>query len=388
MQDLRVEVYRGLDEFASLREPWNDLWDRSHATQPICRAEGIEAWCHHFAGRQKLVVICCWRSGRLVGAIPLVLFRLGPFSIFRRVTNCWSDAGDLLIDSSENLHFVADALAKAMRKHSIGFGFLEDVPLDAPQWVGFQRALRDNGGSIYVSSHQPVGVVDVVNQWDHYFKSVSGNHRSAIKRSLRKLEQEAELRVERLQQLSADELAEKLEVALEIEHLGWKGAEQSSVRSSPVTVAYLKQEALELMKAGCLDLWFLYANDKPIAFEYCHFARGTCYSHKIGYDPDYAKFGPGRLLRYFQLQQLIEDDSCQVFDMLGTLCPSKAKWATRSYRFGRVYFSNGKPIPRTILAAIRGAKLVIGRLRSAPHVTVPKLGATRALGQGSLHGSP
>ena len=269
-----------------------------------------------------------------------------------------------------------------MRKHSIGFGFLEDVPLDAPQWLGFQHALQDIGGTIYVSSHQPVGVVDVVDQWQHYFKSVSGNHRSAIKRSLRKLEHEAELRIERLQHLSADELEQKLDVALEIEHRSWKGAEGSSVRSSPVTVAYLKQEALEMMKAGCLDLWFLYANEKPIAFEYCHLAKGTCYSHKIGYDPEYARFGPGRLLRYFQLQQLIEDDNCQVLDMLGTLCPSKAKWATRSYRFGRVYFSSGQLVPRAILVAIRGAKLAINRLRSAPHATVPKLGATRALGHG------
>lgn len=381
MQDVRVTVCRGLVEITSLRDSWNDLWDRSYPTQPICRAEGIEAWCQHFLGRQKLVVLCCWCRGRLVGALPLVRSRSGPMSIFRRLTNCWADAGDLLIDSSENLDLVAAALAKALREHSIGFGFLEDVPLDAPQWMGFQQALSSNGGSIYVSSHQPVGVVDVVDQWPHYFKSVSGNHRSAIKRSLRKLEQEAELRVERAQQLTADELAAKLDVALDIEDRGWKGAERSSVRSSPVTVAYFKQEATEIMNAGCLDLWFLYANEKPIAFEYCHLAKGTCYSHKIGYDPEYARFGPGRLLRYFQLQQLIQDDRCQVFDMLGSLCDSKAKWATRSYRFGRVYISNGKPMPGSILAAFRHAKLAMQRIRSTPPSTVPKLGATRALSQ-------
>ena len=83
-------------------------------------------------------------------------------------------------------------------------------------------------------------------------------------------------------------------------------------------------------------------DDAPIAFEYCHLVKGNCHSYKIGYDENFKKFGPGRLLRKMQLEHLMnqveggDTPTTTALDTMGLLCSTKAKWVTRDYRVGRM----------------------------------------------------
>ena len=94
---------------------------------------------------------------------------------------------------------------------------------------------------------------------------------------------------------------------------------------------YFHREARLMRDNGMLDLWMMKLNNDVIAFEYCQYSKGTCFSHKISFDPNWQKFSPGRVLRSYQLERYHEDPSSKSLDTLGVLCGAKAKWVTRTY---------------------------------------------------------
>src|SRR5262249_10588676 len=71
--------------------------------------------------------------------------------------------------------------------------------------------------------------------------------------------------------------------------------------------------------------------------EYCHYSKGSCYSHKISFDPDFERFSPGKVLRCLQLEQYHQDPTAESLDTLGVLCEAKAKWVTRTYKSSRCF---------------------------------------------------
>lgn len=376
MSDYQLVVIPQLDDLFARATTWNDLWSRSYTSQPTARAEGVAHWIRSFAQPEEFRALCVEHDGRLVAALPLVHDHLrGVCPVYKLPVNCWANSGDLLLDVSLDPSRIVTCLMSGLEDLSTSLFSFEEITLDAPQWTAFRQALHLHRGEYFIASENPVGVVDVLHDWDAYQRSWSSNHRGAIRRSFRKLEKEGRVKVERVQRASPSELGELMSTAFEIENRSWKGDAGSSILKSTGLPEYMLQEAQLVSDAGYLDLWFLYFNERPISFEYCHFAKGVCYSHKIGYEPDYARFGPGRMLRYLQLEQYHQDPSCRLFDMLGLLCDSKAKWATRTYQVGHLYASIGDPIARWMLKGYAWSKPRLNNMRGKTPPVVPPLGA-------------
>ena len=296
--------------------------------------------------------------------------------------NCWANAGDLMIDPSIDIPAALDSALACLERDRVGLLSLDEILLDAPQWIALRDAVGHRNGQCYVAKQAGVGVVDVLHDWQRYEKSWSGNHRGGIKRSRRKLEKQGDLRAEIYRSPSGEQLEQLIRTAFEIEDRSWKGEAGSSVLKTPGMFEYMLSEARTMSDAGCLDLWFLYFNGAPIAFEYCHFAKGICFSHKIGFEPEFAKSGPGRLLRYLQLEHYHCDSECQLFDMLGTLCETKAKWATRTYRVGKMHLSIGSRIGGMMLQSLAWAHPRLRWIRGRTASANPKLGAAGLLETG------
>ena len=329
-----------------------------------------------FAPEKQITAICIEAEGKLVAAILLFRDTLrGIYTVYKLPVNSWANSGDLLIDQAIDSTPVLEVLIEGIEQHSMSLLCLDEISLESPQWFDFERAVQHRAGHIFVTEVHPVGVIDVLHDWDNYEKSWSANHRGAVKRTLRKLEKQGDLRLERFPSLSGQQLADLMKTAFDIEDRSWKDQAGSSVKRSAGILEYMLREAQLVAEAGYLDLWFLYFDEAPISFEYCHCSKGTCFSHKIGYEPEFAKFGPGRLLRYLQLQQYHANDQCRLFNMMGTFCESKAKWATRSYQVGRMYASVGSKLSNAMLRGFAWARPTWQSIRGESATTVPKLGA-------------
>ncbi|MEM1069179.1 MAG: GNAT family N-acetyltransferase [Planctomycetota bacterium] len=355
---------------------WDALWHRSECRLPSCLAAGLELWRETFASNNELTALVAADGRSFQAALPLVRSRKGGLRSFQLPADCTVVAGDLLVDprdEGEAIEQIADGLCSLPD----GLLIFEGIEIEAARWQKLIGCLQERGLTLHQSRGHDVGVVDILHDWDAYRSSWSKNHRSAIKRTQNKLNAQGEVSVQRLQAASDAELESALEACFAMEDRSWKGQNGTSILQTPGLRDYYHAEAKLMRDRGLLDLWILRVDNEPIAFEYCHFAKGVCLSHKISFDPAWDRFSPGRLLRALQLQQYHDDPACKELDTLGILCEAKAKWITRRYRSARLFAANGFAPGM----AIRGWKSLraVRDMRRKTEPTSIKCGAARYL---------
>ncbi|MEM9586661.1 MAG: GNAT family N-acetyltransferase [Planctomycetota bacterium] len=375
----QIRLLAGSAELRRHTGAWNDLWLRSSAALPTKRAQGVDQWCQAFAQPENLEAIIVQEDDRLIAGLPLVVSRKHGLTTHAELpSNCWSVAGDLMVDAECDLTTTCDQIVRFLATRPYRVLKLDLIEFQSERWSAFQSALQSQGHAYRTSSSYSVGVVDILHDWEAYQKSWSGNHRQAVRKSRRQLEAKGELHVERIQ-VDTSELESRLQECFDVEDRGWKGQEGTSILKSAGMDSFYQTEAVTMARSGMLDLWTLRFDGRLIAFEYCHLAKGVCFSHKISFDPEFQKYGPGRLLRCMQLEQLHAEPGMRKLDTLGILCSSKAKWSTSAYQLGRLVASSRPGFSSALLRTAFAARPLIKRAlnKSESTVETPKLGATK-----------
>ncbi len=365
---------------------WNDLWNRCDGIQPSVQAECIEHWRQTFRPDSRMLWFTVLQGDRAVAGLPLIECSDARFGrVWNLPVNSDVHAGDLLLDLNGHPQAACREIVRGLSRLGFGWLRLDEVELDAPRWQHLLTAARAESLAVSVGHPSPTGVVDIGSDWGAYVQSWSGNHRSSIKRSRRKLDMQGTVQAECVTQATDAELRELMELCFALEDRSWKGAAGTSVLRVPGLREYYLQEAQIMRDRSQLHLWLLRLDGRIIAFEYCHLAHGTCYSHKLSFDPRYAAFSPGRILRYHQLESYFGDPNIHLLDTLGSMCRAKAAWATRVYRTGRLTLSTGNAWSRRALRAYRRVRPWLRRWRpSAPTEPPPGPGASRYLDRADL----
>lgn len=341
---------QGLTEFRSYRDLWNQLWASGHSAQPTAQAEGIENWCKHFAVDRDFSAIVVEHDEQLVAGIPLLKRTKMGLPIFELPVNCWANSGDLLLNPKANPGAIG-TLVDGLQNSLAGMLRLEEIAWQSERWNAFLFCLQEQGGSIRVSRSEPVAIIDDLNDWDRYQASLSSNYRRTTLRQHRRLLDQGELTIRQVVNPTGKELDDLLKRCFEIEDMGWKGEAGTSVLKTPGMFEYFADEARIAQEAGVLRFWLLELDAQIIAFEYCHIAREFCFGHKLSFDPAFAKFGPGRVLRHFQLEQYAKGNDVTTFDLLGVMCDAKKRWANATYQAGSIVATLGSPLTKTLLRA-------------------------------------
>lgn len=391
MTSLQTRLIRGLDELRLQADPWNSLWQRSDTHQPTVTAELIDLWCRSFAPDCDFQALVIESAGSFVAGLPLVSRRkMGIFPSFEFPTNCWSNAGDLVLDANCDQQAVCRALLRGLRQLDHPFVVFDEINLDSHRWSCFFEVLGEEQIECRISKSYTVGITHILHDWQRYEKSWSSNHRRGLKKSTRRLEAAGNVQAIRITEDSED-LEAKLNICFEIEDRGWKGKTGGSVVRLPGMLDFMIQEARLVASKGMLELWLLQLDDRIIAFNYCHSAKGTCFAHKISFDPEFSHFGPGRLLRRCQLEAMHQDPQARIFDSLGVMCQANASWSTASYTMGRLTAATGSAVSRHLLRAMKLTQPLVKRLKGsgATEMETPPVGASRYLESATdLHSIP
>lgn len=369
-----------LAELAQHANAWDELWRKSDTCLPSSRAAGIELWQRIFAPTADLFAIVVVQDGQFVAGLPMFRDKSTWLpGVYRLPVNCTVNAGDLLIDSDCDVEAATQAIARYIARLPGTIAAFEGIQIDTDRWQRLIGALRAEGRVMHISPGREIGLVDILHDWDAYTRSWSGNHRSSIKRACGKLEAAGQMQVVRLRDATDDELHSTLETCFAIENKGWKGQGGTSILSTPWLREYYHEEARMLRDLGALDLWLLKLNERIIAFEYCQYSKGTCFSHKISFDPDFEKYSPGKVLRCIQLEQYHQDPAAEVMDTLGVLCEAKAKWVTRTYKSSRSFVAIGGHGSNFLLQGYKTVRGLMHRRRPTMAENAVLPGAARYL---------
>jgi CelD/BcsL family acetyltransferase involved in cellulose biosynthesis len=309
-QAVSVEV---LDRIEPLGEEWEDLADRTDAS-PFVRPGWFRAWRAAF-GRGQLLILVARRDGRLSGVLPLESRR----GRLHTPTNEHTPAFDVLVADREALSALADGLL-AQRARAVTLDRLarEGAALEAVRVAARRARSRE---AVRRAARAPY--IECARTLEEHRRSLSRNLRHDVERRLRRLCDVGVVSVEVAD--GRDRLGELLDEGFALERLGWKGAEGTAIASTAATRRFYGDVARWAAPRGWLRLAFLRLDGRAIAFQFDLEASATYYSLKIGYDPNYERLSPGKLLAYAMVSRAVSL-GLGTYELLGTDESWKYRW--------------------------------------------------------------
>ena len=300
--------------------PLSDEWDelaRHTDSSPWSRPGWIQAWWEAF-GRGSLEVYALRRNGALVGVLPLVVRR----GAVTTPTNSHTPAFAPVASDEEARRQLADILFSRTR----GQVELLFLPADDPMLSMCQAVARERG---YRTRQQPLlqsPFVPIRGDWATFEAGLRAKFRSELRRRGRRL---AELgSVEFSLESGSQGLDARLDEGFRLEANAWKGAHGTAIASRPETERFYRDLAKWAAERDLLRLAFLRLDGRPLAFEFCLRQGGVHYNIKGGYDSEFRRFGPSRLLQHKLLERAFSD-RLSSYEFLGNADPWKLDWTAQ-----------------------------------------------------------
>lgn len=320
------------ETFATLRDEWNDLLERSKAKSVFLTWEWLYLWHRHLGQDVELSLIVIRNAaGSLIGIAPFCISRqsAGIRALrFMGSLSVGSEYLDVICDPAcekEVAVLVTETLLADRGRWDMLV--LSDVLESALVLRVIQGELRARKTLLDLAPAQQCPYLSLPDRHDAFLQSLGGETRSALKRRTRKLTQMgAEVgRVE-----SAEALTPQLETLFGLHGKRWGLRGRTGNLAQQHIREFHLDVARHFLDKGWLWLYSLRLNDAIVASLYTYRYGGKIYYYQSGFDPDWAAISPGFVL----MGRCIEDaigDKLTEFDYLRGLEAYKDRW-TRTRR--------------------------------------------------------
>jgi CelD/BcsL family acetyltransferase involved in cellulose biosynthesis len=272
----------------------------------------------------RLIVV---RSGETLIAIAPLRLVTSPLYWFSRLEflgtgDAGSDYLDLIVrhgHEQQALDSIADFLAA--QRLTVRLGHLPPASLAAQ----LARRMTDAG---WTASSAVDGICPILNLAGHTFDSFLGtlgtSHRANVRRRLRAIERQFEVRFERI--TAHDERQQMLERLATFHGRRYEERGGSTAFSTPAVRAFHEEATRGALDRGWLQMYALRLDDTIAAVMYGFGYCGRFYFYQHGYDDRYGAHSIGLVLMALTVRAAI-DDGAREFDMLWGTEQYKSLWA-------------------------------------------------------------
>jgi CelD/BcsL family acetyltransferase involved in cellulose biosynthesis len=300
-------------DLGQIAAEWDELADRTRAV-PFLRPGWIGAWWDAF-GHGALEILTLRRGRRLAGALPVY----DDQGRLRSPTNDQTPQFGLVAEDAAAANELAAALLdRAARRVTVAL-------VDASGWD--LAALRDGAEArgYHVLAHPivrpPYLIVD--RDWEAFEGRIAGRLLRDLRRRRRRLEDNGVLTLDVADGTTG--LEDLLTEGFRVETSGWKAAQRTAIVSRPETRHFFTEIARWASSRGWLRLAFLRLDGRAIAFQLGLEEGGAYYLLKGGYDSEFHRYAPGKLLVHEMLQSAFSS-GLERFEFLGQAEPWKLEW--------------------------------------------------------------
>jgi CelD/BcsL family acetyltransferase involved in cellulose biosynthesis len=334
-QRLDTAILRDARDFAALEEEWDDLYCHSLLATPFQSWAWLYSWWEHYGGDYELLLITVRDGDLLVGLMPLMLrSRLGLGRLLLIGTGS-TDYLDMLARDGWKQE-VAEAGGRALKELDVWrVADLGDVRPKAAIWDLF----HDWAGPKTHFYRFGSPVIDV-RPWDEVLASLSRNHRSTVRRALRRAEEDGV----RPELAAPDDVEEAVAHWVALHKEAWKGRNIAPEHLDERFVAHLKAAACRMAVRGLGGISEFWRDGEVIASQFLILGRDFVGQHLFGATQE--------ALQRYQVSSLYVWDALNAaraqhsayLDLLRGEEPYKLRWASRvlpNHRLvlGRDWFS-------------------------------------------------
>jgi hypothetical protein len=182
--------------------------------------------------------------------------------------------------------------------------------------------------------------INVEGDFDSYWRSRRKKQRQNVNRHLKKMEQDG-----MTPSLKVIRDYAQIENAIishgEMESAGWKGKEGTAIHKDNVQGKFYTRMLQNFAKSNGAYVCQLWVDDRAIASLLNICQEGMLVCLKTTYCESMARYSPGRLIDYFMLPVLFEDESIKIVEHYTNASRVDEKWATGSRKIYHLnYFTS------------------------------------------------
>ena len=371
-ETIRVECIDNLWALTALRPQWDELLRASAADGPFLTWEWLHTWWKHLHGAAALKAVVVRDGTDLIAIAPLMI-TAGAVPGFSRLEflgtgHAGSDYLDLIVRigrETEALRAIARFLTT--QKMTLRLDHLPEVSLGAQ----LADQLASEG---WVASVEPGGVCPVIplagHTWDSYLATLGSAHRANVRRRLRALDQQFQVRFEQV--TSESQRRDALEALGAFHERRFRTDGGSTAFLTPALRAFQDDATRRALDRGWLRMYVLWLNDAPAAVMYGFFYNRQFSFYQHGFDDLYGRYSVGLVLMALTIRAAI-DEGAEAFDLLWGTEPYKWLWAKETRTLGQIHLFPPHVSGRIHRLAVE-ARRQLGRLARRVHTP----GGTRA----------
>jgi CelD/BcsL family acetyltransferase involved in cellulose biosynthesis len=340
---LRIHETGDFDEFVKLRSKWNRVLSKSRDASPLLAWEKMAASVKYFKEKQKLRVLYVTDNNRIIAIAPLrqssVEFKgcLG-YKVIEPLAHGNTDYSNFIL-SEKATECLRIFLSYLYERADWDYLYIYDVPE-----TSILVDLLSKDGSLFPRFEAEKGVVcpyiEIPSSAEEMFGNLSSNFRSYLHRSLRKLEKTCgEVEIKEYQELGS--LKDSLRIFFDLHQKRWVSKGQSGNFRNKEQRGIFSYTAKLLEEKNWFALYFLTADNKPIAAKYCLKYKQKLYDNLSGWDPEYSAYSVGNLLLLKILEKCIAE-GIREYDFMQGAESYKFRWTNRYRRTLNLIFVNSK----------------------------------------------
>ena len=335
---LGITEINTFDQFKELRDEWDKVLEKSIDNNPFLTWEYLSTYWKHFRKDKKLRILCIEDENEIIAIAPLRRSRysfVGPLGYdvieplgYRGLTPEGADYTGLILAKRE-AECLQLFLNHLVEHDDWDFIYLMDVPETSINPNLLAKASKAIPLKFVLEKGAICPYISIPNSMDTFLKELKGKFRKNLRRCMRNLEKDYH-RVELKRYDEFGSVEEAMKIYFELHQKRWKPKHMSGVFNTQEVRNFYIDVAKLFADNGWLALYFLTANDEPIATQYCFEYKQKMYYALGGFDPDYSQYSVGNLTLVKVIEKCIEK-KIEEYDLLKGGEPYKFDW-TEKYR--------------------------------------------------------
>ena len=348
-----VDLVSDKGAFLALEAEWNDAVDRAAIAHPFLRHEWVRTWWDAFGESHQLNILVVRHSARVCAIAPLMFERAQMYGMpvrrMRFLQNDHTPRTDVIVvnEGADRVEDAYRALWHAVLDAGPRWDVLQlsQMPADSGSRERFRQFAAAAGRQTGVWESGAAPYLQLSSTWDAYANGLSSKFRQNLRNRLGRLSQIGEPTLEVLD--DADAIRAGRADAQRLEDSGWKATEGTAIASDESVQRFYTLMTERADECPWLRLMFLSVGGRRIAACYAAVYANRLFLLKTGYDPEFAKCSPFKMLTYFALRHAF-DQGYSEFDFLGDTEPWKLEWTSTTRPHDWLFVFAGTPRGRLL----------------------------------------